>query len=257
MRRTTAGAAATLVAVGALTGCSAEPATATQNNPARADVAAQAAAGPAATDGITVVGSGSATAEPDVLHVDVGVEVEADQVTDAFTRASEAADRLVAALQELGIAEEDIRTQDITVRQQRPEPVPPEPGAEPAEVDGYVVRNMLQVSVDDVDRAGEVLAAVVDAGGDAARVEGLSFALEDDAAVREQAREAAVEQARAQAEQYAGLVGRELGPVVSITEVGGATPAVGEAAMLDAAAPPVQPGLTTVSVQVQMSWELG
>lgn len=259
MRRTTAGTAATLLAVGALAGCSAETGTAAQNT-ARADIAAaQALAGPAApasASGVTVVGSGTSSAQPDVLYVDVGVEVEAKQLSEAFTQASEAADRVVAALQGLGIAEEDIQTQDLSVRERRAELSPPEPAIGRAEITGYVVRNMLQVTIDDVDRAGEVLAAVVEAGGDAARVDGLRFAIEDDDALRRQAREEAVEQARTKAEQYAELVGRELGPVVAVTEVG-TVPPTPPVVRLDVAAPPVEPGLTTVSVQVQATWELG
>lgn len=226
--------------------------------PTEPAVAATAAPGDTqapSTRSVTTVGVGTSTASPDVLHADVGVEVVADELPAAFTAANEAAQRVIDELQQRGVAPEDIQTSELSVRDRRTGPPPPEGG--PPDVTGYAVRNMLTVTVRDVDRAADVLAGVVEAGGDAARVQHLRFALEDDTALQRQARERAVEQARSKAEQYAELVGAELGEVIAIGDAGGPGPLPGPAdARAEAAAPPLAPGRSTVSVQVHTTWEL-
>lgn len=243
MRRITGTATALLLAA-ALTGCADDSGT----SPGR--TGGQDAA---ATQGVTVTGVGTSSASPDVLHATVGVEVEAEELSDAFDRASQAADRVIAELREQGVAQEDIQTRDLSVRDRHAHPEPP--GA-PRRQDTYVVRNLLEVTVRDVDRVGELLAAVAEAGGDATRIQGLRFALEEADAQRRQAREAAIEDARAQAEHYAELLDRELGDLVSISESGAG--GIPESATGGArpAPPPVEPGRSTVSVRVQATWEL-
>jgi uncharacterized protein YggE len=209
------------------------------------------------TDGVTVTGQGRATGVPDTLRATLGVEVVRDDVQTALRDANEAAADVIAALREQGIAEEDIRTTEFTVRPRRGRE--PGPGGERV-VEGYVVRNLVEATIRDVDQAGAVLGEVVEAGGDAARVEHVRFALEDDAAQLEAARRAAFEDARAKAEQYAELAGRSLGALVSLTEVGvpgGPPPPVAvpdEAA--GAGSVPVEPGRQEVDVRIQATWEL-
>lgn len=187
------------------------------------------------------------------MHATVGVEVAAEELSEAFDPATSAADRVIAQLREQGIAQEDIQTRDLSVRHRHTDPAPPGARQPPS---GYVVRNMLEVTLRDVDRMGEVLAAAAEAGGNAARIHGLRFALEDDAHQR-QAREQAIEDARTQAEHYAELLDRELGELVSVSDARGGQvppPAAGGAGEL--APPPVEPGRSSVSVQVQATWEL-
>jgi uncharacterized protein len=105
-----------------------------------------------------------------------------------------------------------------------------------------------------------VLAAVADAGGDATRIGGISFALDDDAAVRAQAREAAFADARQRAEQYADLVGRELGDVLwvreNVTTPAPPVPYAAEAAADAGGALRLEPGSTEVTVTAEVRWSL-
>jgi hypothetical protein len=104
------------------------------------------------------------------------------------------------------------------------------------------------------------MASVADAGGDAARIEGLSYALENDAEVQAEARAAAFADARRRAGQYADLVGRELGEVLWVREnvsapapmpYGAADEAAGSGGSL-----PLQPGSTAVTVTAEVRWSL-
>lgn len=244
-----------VVAVAALSGCGERgDAAGADVRTVAGEVAAPASADATADSGVTVVGVGTATAQPDVAFASVGVEADAEELSEAFERASQAAERVIDELRERGVAEQDIQTSNVVIRQRRPEP-PPAPAPGPPESTGYVVATMLDVTIRDVDQVGEVLAGVAEAGGDATRVDGLRFGLEDDQAEQRQAREAAVEDARDKADQYAQLLGRELGEVVSVSE-GGAGPVRPGGGVAAEAALPVEPGSTDVTVRVQATWEL-
>ena len=205
----------------------------------------------AAQAGIAVGGVGTASGTPDVLRLSVAAEVTAGTVDEALSSADEAARRVMEAVSAAGVAGEDVQTADVSIH--------PRYSDRGESITGYTARHGLRVTLRDVAGAGAVISAVAEAGGDAARVEGVSFELEDDAAVQARAREAAFADARRKAEQYAELVGRELGEVVSVREnVRSADPmpfARAEAAALDAAVA-LQPGSTEVTVTAEVLWSL-
>lgn len=223
-----------------------------------------------APEGVTVTGQGRAPGQPDTLQVTVGVEVSRPGVAEAFDDAAAAADRVLAAIREQGVEEEDIRTRDFSVHPERepprppdepvgPEGHPPVPPHGPPEVSGYLVRNVVEVTVDDVDQAGQLLTAVTEAGGDDIRVQGLRFVLEDEDDLLEAAREDAFADARSKAEHYAELAGAELGELVSVADLSGPSPppppALGTAP-LEGLEPPVLPGEQEIGVQVRATWAL-
>lgn len=234
--------------------------TATGTQAARAEVASADAradgAVAAAHEGVTVTGVGEASAEPDTLRATVGVHVVRPDVETAFDDAAAAADRVLAAVREHGVADEDVQTRELSVRPEH-EPRP----EEPPRITGYAVTNLVEVTIRDVDAAGELLASVADAAGDDARIEGLRFSLAEDDAVLEQARQEAFEDARRKADHYAQLAGLSLGDLVSITEAGGQAPPparLSGEAVADAggAAPPVMPGQQQIRVQLTATWSL-
>lgn len=206
--------------------------------------------------GITVVGEGRVSGAPDTVRTTVGVEVVADQVDAALTRSNERAGAVIDAVREAGVAEEDVQTQQLSVRPQFGDPT--EGGGRP-EIVGYVATNLVEVRIRDTGRVGEVLSAAVEAGGDAARVQGLSFAVEEDDELLASARDAAFADARAKAEQYASLADGELGELVSISEQVSAPPVVTrfEGSTEAAAGPvPIEPGTEEVSVRITAVWAL-
>ena len=102
----------------------------------------------------------------------------------------------------------------------RVEPMPPAPPGPP---DGrrrtelvYRVSNMLQVTLRDLGKVGEVLNKAVQAGANQAW--GVSFEIEDEKPLAQQARGEAVANARKQASELAQLAGVRLGHIVSIMD---------------------------------------
>lgn len=219
----------------------------------RSAAAAGAPVGGSAEAGVSVAGVGTASAVPDVVRVSIGAETTAPTVDEALANADDATRRIVDAVRGAGVAERDVQTSGVQLY--------PQYGPEGQPDAGYTARQDLTVVLRDVEGAGATIGVAVAAGGDAARLSGVAFALADDTGVRAQAREAAFADARRRAEQYAALAGRELGELVSVREDGGSASigygeSGGSAQSADAAAVPLAPGTTEVSVTAQVRWAL-
>ena len=89
---------------------------------------------------------------------------------------------------------------------------------------GYQVTNTLTVRVRDLDDMGGIIDGVTDAAGDLTRVNRVSFTIEDTKPLQAQAREAAIADMLAKANDMARLAGVELGKLVFLTETGGGVP---------------------------------
>ena len=203
---------------------------------------------------ITVTGSGSAEALPDLLTISVGVECRRGDVAAAYSDAGAAAGAVAAALRRHGVPDQDVRTSSLQIR---PELTWHE--GEGQRVAGYVAASTVNVRLRQVDGAAVVIAAVVDAGGDAVRLNGLEPGFSDEAAVAAKARQAAWQDALRSAGQLASLASAELGQVLSVTEHGPAPGPVPMAAMQRASAVdsfPILPGQAQVDAAVTVVWEL-
>jgi uncharacterized protein YggE len=212
----------------------------------------QAAPGdPPAEAGVEVQGVGTATGTPDVLHVTVGVETHADSVGEALASANAAAQHVLDALRGAGVADADLQTANVHVY--------PRYDGDGQSISGYLAGQDIRVTLRDVGAAGATIGSAVQAGGDAARLQGISYELDDDAPLMSRARELAFADARATAEQYARLAGRELGDVVLMREQ--VTPSGPVAMAGDSAASsqavPIAPGTTDVTVTAEVRWSFG
>lgn len=204
---------------------------------------------------ITVVGQGTASSEPDIARVSIGVETLAETVSEAVEENEAKMVSILAALDEAGIAEKDIQTTHYSVQFVRyPEPAPRTAGDESAEPKPqYRVSNTVNVTIRDLDAVGGVLDAVIEAGANS--IWGVSFGLEEQATAQADARSKAIADAEARAKALAELSEVELGPVMSISEVvgGGASPMPMMA--MDKAmggGGSISPGEVDVSYQVQV-----
>lgn len=205
---------------------------------------------------ITVVGQGSVRVRPDIAQVSIGVETSAEMVGDAVAENEDKMTSLLAALEEAGIAEKDIQTMHYSINLDRyPEPLPRSSGEEGAAQPVYRVSNMVNVTIRDLDKVGQVLDAVIEAGAN--NIWGVSFSLDDPKAAQADARTKAIEDALARAGALAELSGVELGPVMSVSEVvgGGVGPVAMD--MVERAAAgggSVSPGELEIGYQVQVSY---
>ena len=206
---------------------------------------------PSAAAGISAAGRGIASAPPDLADLSLGVEAFAGSVKAARTAAAEAMTAMLEALKANGVAERDIRTDYFDIRPQytgreitrcpagdtdsAAAAVPGREGGGPELADGcyqewqqvltgYLVSNTVKVKVRDLESLSPVIDAATAAGGDLTRFNRLSFAIEDTAALQEQARAAAVADLQERAGQLAEFGGVALGELISIAETGFAPP---------------------------------
>jgi uncharacterized protein len=200
---------------------------------------------------VTVVGSGEVEGTPDTLTSSVAVTFTAPDVTTAMNQTNERAQAVIDALVGTGIDRKDISTTQVSLQ--------PQYGPNgTATIVGYQASNGLNVRIRQMDSASGVLALIVSTGGDATRINSVSFAIDDDSQLVKDARARAFNDAKDRAQQYAQLSGLKLGRVISISEVsGGATPPTPTPMPRAMAADvPLQPGQQTVSFSVTVVWEL-
>ncbi len=213
------------------------------------------AQGGAVSDGITVSGEGQVRSTPDLMTMSIGIEVEERTVAEARTAAADAATSLIDSLKSNGIAEKDIQTTSVSIYPRYTYPQNDQP-----RIIGYTAANQLTVKVRDLDRAGAVIDEAVGAAGEAARLQGISFGVDDPAPLLKEAREKAVADAKSRAEAYARAAGVNVGAVLSISETTASyIPDSRDAGMAYAdmeKVTPIEPGEATTSVNVTVRFAI-
>lgn len=244
-------AMALIVPVLSLVGCAAA-------NPASASEYTEIKVG-GQQEGIWVTGIGEVKAAPDVAVVSLGVQATAPTVAEAQEQARHAMDSVIETLKASGVEEKDIQTTGFNIWQRTRW----DSNRQEEEVVGYQVSNNVQVKIRQVAEAGIILDEVVEAGGDLIRVQGIYFQVDDTSAYLDEAREKAVTDAKAKAEQLAELSGVTLGRATYVSE-NTSTPVIyrgmdmarQEAGEMPAPTTPIEPGETTITATVQIIYHI-
>jgi len=203
---------------------------------------------------ITVTGVGTMTAAPDLAVVSVGVHRFEAVASAAMSANSVQMIRVFEALKGAGIEPRDIQTAQLSLRprwDRRSNNTVPK-------IIGFEANNVLTIRVRALDRVGEVLDSLTKAGAN--RINSIQFSMNKPRPLQDQARQAAVVDARAKAELYASAAGVSLGDVISIVE-GGIAPnpllmehmGVGS---IDSDAVPIAQGELTLRSTVTIVYEL-
>ncbi|MCF3974067.1 SIMPL domain-containing protein [Paracoccus salsus] len=203
---------------------------------------------------LTVIGEGEARVAPDMATVQLGVTSQADSAAEAMRQNSTRQSAVIEALKGAGIDERNIQTSGLslgTVMDYGENRAP--------RVTGYQASNMVAVRVTEIADLGAVLDAIVDAGAN--EINGIDFGRDDGTDVEDEARRAAVADARHKAGVLAEAAGLTLGPVLMLRDnqvSGGPRPMMRMAADGAAASEsvPVQAGELSMSASVQMEYAL-
>jgi len=209
-------------------------------------------------EGIWVTGQGKVTAVPDIVTLRLGIEAQEATVAEAQTQAAEAMDKVMAALTDNGVAEKDIQTQYFSIRQVTQW----DRVKEEETVIGYRVTNMVTAKIRDTDKAGAIIDAVAEAGGDLTRISSIGFSIDDPSAYYEEAREKAMAEAKAKAEQLAELADVTLGKPtyisagIQVSPITRSVVVVEEAVPVAPAVTPISPGEMEISLTVQVAYSI-
>lgn len=195
--------------------------------------------------GITVTGTGEASARPDRAELSFGVVTEAKTARAALVANSAAARRVIDALRELGVS--DLQTESFSLWPRQDSS---------GERVGYTAHNSVRVRVRELDRAGIVIDTAVEAGADT--VSGPMLQRGDRSELYRAALRAAHAEARAKAQTIAAAAGVALGRVVRVVE-GSVSPPVPVplATAADSAArtvAPIEPGEDRIEATVTVTF---
>ena len=206
---------------------------------------------------VQIAASGRADTRPNEARFTAGVETIEATAGAASARNNAVINRVVAALERLGIRRDDVQTRQITLGR-----------IDYGQNRGrFQANNMIEVRVRDIARAGEAIAATTDAGANV--LSGPNLRVADPEAASRSAYAQAFRAARARADAYAQAAGLRVARVLAIRDVGGGGRG-GPSYDMDMAAeegmprpistvsapPPVEPGMTTSEVRVRVDFAL-
>jgi hypothetical protein len=219
---------------------------------------ALSACGPAVSSSsrtLTVSGNGVVYLTPDIAYLSVGVHTEDADIAEAVSRNNDRTEAVVEALKDMGVTAEDIQTSNFSVW---PMEDYDDNGSRYMK---YVVDNTIYITIRDLSKLGALLDTVVASGAN--NINSLSFDVADKTAALTEARQKAMDNAEALAQELAQMAGLKVGEIQNITYTdyysspyygygmggGGVT--------YSAASVPIQPGRMQVSVTVNVTYELG
>jgi uncharacterized protein len=199
---------------------------------------------------IIVTGEGSVSVPPDYAEIASGATNQAKTAKEASDANAKVIVALNAALKNDGIAASDVQTLRFSVS---PVYGTPQQNSPPKLV-GFSVSNELRIKVRQIDRVGEILDSLIQAGAtDSGSVQFLHSNMSQ---VLDRARQAAMADARRKAELYAQSAGLKLGGVAWVTELPvSAAPAPLMRAYGAAASVPISAGTDTLNVQITVGFE--
>ena len=157
---------------------------------------------------LQVSASGRADTRPDEARFSAGVETIAGSAAEASSRNAATINKVLAAVEALGVKEDDFRTRSVTLRRI-------DYGADKGK---FQAHNVVEVRVRDMDKAGEAIAAATQAGANI--LSGPNLTVSDPEAASRSAYAQAYKAARARAEAYAEAAGLKVARVLAIRDAG-------------------------------------
>jgi len=228
-----------------------------QNAHAGADMAPMASNPMVSSDGTLLSVSAQAEARrvPDVATISAGVVTQAVDANAAMRANATQMDKVMGAIKAAGIAERDIQTSGLSLNPQYKYVENQNPT-----IIGYQASNNVNLKVRDIGKLGKVLDALVASGAN--QVNGPGFEIDQPEPAYDEARRSALENAQARATMYAKTLGMRVRRIVSISEGGGfrppgPMPIMAMAKSMDRVETAVSPGETTLSVNLDVVFELG
>jgi uncharacterized protein YggE len=202
---------------------------------------------------ITVTGVGTVSVVPDAVRFNATVSALSSTNAAALSSASKSASAVRTALRDKGIAVKDIRTANISVYPEYN--WTQESGTK---ITGYRASQTFDVLVRKASTAGTIIEAVVTAGGDNVQLGGVVPTTLNPSLATEEARVAAVANAKSKATSYAKLLGTSIGKVLSLEEQ--SSPIYSSpfpmAKAADAAGVEIDLGEQDVTVTITVRWAL-
>lgn len=195
---------------------------------------------------ISVAGTGTAQGKPDTAYVTLGFGSRDESLLAAQKQTAEKMAAVLDRLRRSGVAAKDIQTSQYTISRNQKKKL-------------FNVSNRVLVTIRDIDSAGRLLDGAVHAGAN--NVQGITFGIQDRAALDAEARRAAMADAKRKAATLAREGGVAVGEPISISEGAGLyedpyLAQTGGGGGGGGYETPIQPGQLTVSIGVQVRYAI-
>jgi uncharacterized protein len=203
---------------------------------------------------LDISATGDVKAVPDIAIISAGVVTQNAEAATAMADNANKMKAAVAALKRAGVADKDVQSLSLNLQPQYRYN-----NNEPPVLTGYQASNQITIRFRDIARAGAVIDALVKQGIN--QINGPTLTIDKPETMTDTARTKALASARSRAELYAKAAGMRVKRIVAISEssgdFGGPQPMMMRANMVaDAASTPIAPGEQTISVSVNVTFEL-
>jgi uncharacterized protein len=206
--------------------------------------------------GLWVSGEGKVSAVPDIASLSLGVEVQKKTLTEAQQQAATSMSAVMSVLKSNNVADVDIQTQEYSIT-----PVWQYNSNNGSQtLIGYKVDNNIIAKIRNLNNVGKIIDAAATAAGNDIRINGISFSIDNTASLNKQARDLALKDAMAKAQQIAATTGVKLGNAIYIAEtsptVPFATPSFAQGAVSAPVTTPISSGTLEITIDVQMVFNI-
>ena len=205
---------------------------------------------------ITVSGEGKIYAKPDVALVSLGVTTTGTTVAEVTKSNTDRMNAVIEAVKNLKIDEKDIQTTNYNLN-----PLYNWTEKYGNVFQGYTLEQNIQVKIRDFTKIGDVLSGATTKGANL--VGSLQFTIDNPEQFKEQARAAAIKQAKANAQNLAKESGIGLGKLINVYEGYNSVPvtynsakAMGGGVADSAPVPTVQPGQQEIDITINLTYQV-
>jgi len=208
---------------------------------------------------ISLSGTGEIYAAPDIAYINTGVVSVAKTAREALAQNSNAMAKLIDVLQNAGLEERDIQTSNFNVSPQYSYNSAPN-NNQPPKIANYRVSNSVRIIVRDLDNLGNIIDQSVSVGANS--INSVSFSIEDNSDLLNQARKLAMQDAIKKATLYVNAANIKLGKIRVISENSSVMPPVPQFEMTrmaitsDGAPTPMQSGELSLRSNINVSWKI-
>jgi uncharacterized protein YggE len=160
---------------------------------------------------VTVTGEAKTTQKNQIASFNAGVNVIKTNKDEAVTEVNQKMDALIKAVKSFGIAETDIKTQNMSVYQQQDPSQPKVNG-------NWSVNNSVEITLRNIDKVNELTDLLNKSGAN--NVYGPNFRIDDTNSIEKTLYDAAIQDAKDKATLIAKASGRKLGKVIVVNDGG-------------------------------------
>jgi hypothetical protein len=208
----------------------------------------------------SVTGSGTVYAKADIANLSVGFKTPVKKTAAEATKEnSEKMNEIISAVKGLDVEAKDIKTTNYSLR-----PVYNWTEKEGQQLVGYEVSQNADIKIRNLDKIGDIIAQTTAKGAN--QVGDISFTIDDEYELKNEARELAITKAKEKAEIIARQTGMKLGDIKGVFEssvspmpmydYSNARKEMLSADAVGVSAPAIESGQNEIKVEITLSYEI-